>query len=215
MCLRLRLSTWRRYDPSEGSISIGGHALTSLDPQWTRKQMSIVSQEPDLFACSIADNIKYGRATATQEEVEQAAIQANAHGFIKDFEEGYDTLVGERGVRLSGGQKQRVAIARALLMNPALLLLDEATSALDAESEHLVQEAIDRAMQGRTVLVIAHRLSTVRNAHKVVVISGGKIAEEGTHEDLVSRDGMYKKLVARQLLGGNNGAAAVGETTLE
>ena len=177
--------------------------------------MSIVSQEPDLFACSIADNIKYGRATATQEEVEKAAIQANAHGFITEFEEGYGTMVGERGVRLSGGQKQRVAIARALLCNPALLLLDEATSALDAESEHLVQEAIDRAMQGRTVLVIAHRLSTVRNAHKVVVISGGKIAEEGTHEDLVSRDGMYKKLVARQLLGGNKDAGAVGETALE
>ena len=143
--------------------------------------MAIVSQEPDLFACSIADNIRYGRPGASMAEVEAAAVKANAHGFISGFDEGYDTMVGERGVRLSGGQKQRVAIARALICNPRILLLDEATSALDAESEHLVQEAVDRAMQNRTVVVIAHRLSTVRGADQVVVIDSGKIAEMGTH----------------------------------
>lgn len=143
--------------------------------------MAIVSQEPDLFACSIADNIRYGRAGASMDEVEAAARKANAHSFITGFDEGYNTMVGERGVRLSGGQKQRVAIARALICNPRILLLDEATSALDAESEHLVQEAVDRAMQNRTVVVIAHRLSTVRGADQVLVIDSGKIAERGTH----------------------------------
>ncbi|GFR73008.1 ABC transporter B family protein [Elysia marginata] len=195
----------RFYDPNEGSIMMDGCDLKLLDVGWFRQKVAAVSQEPTLFACSIRDNIAYGRE-ATDEEVEDAARQANAHDFICGFEDGYNTLVGERGVRLSGGQKQRVAIARALIMNPTLLLLDEATSALDAESEHLVQEAIDRAMQRRTVIVIAHRLSTVRNANKVVVIDKGQIAEMGTHSELLARHGVYKRLVLRQLTAGNPGS---------
>eukprot|EP00045_Choanoeca_perplexa_P011532 m.122911 g.122911 ORF g.122911 m.122911 type:complete len:772 (+) comp15664_c0_seq1:104-2419(+) len=189
----------RWYDPEGGVVSIGGRDVKTLDPEWLHHNMALVGQEPVLFAMSIKDNIKYGKATATDEEVHQAAQQANAHSFILGFEDGYDTKVGERGVRLSGGQKQRIAIARALLMDPQILLLDEATSALDAESEHLVQEAIDRAMVGRTVLVIAHRLSTVRDANQVLVISAGRIAEQGTHDELLALQGIYHKLVQRQL----------------
>lgn len=192
----------RFYDPDSGMIQLGGVDLKSLDPQWFRRKIAMVSQEPTLFACSIKENIAYGKM-ATSEEIESAAKQANAHNFITTFEEGYDTLVGERGVRLSGGQKQRIAIARALIMDPVLLLLDEATSALDAESEHLVQEAIDRAMKGRTVIVIAHRLSTVRNASKVIVIDKGEIAEMGNHEELIAKGGVYKRLVLRQLTAGS------------
>mmetsp|Transcript_5625 Transcript_5625/g.7603 ORF Transcript_5625/g.7603 Transcript_5625/m.7603 type:complete len:159 (-) Transcript_5625:183-659(-) len=147
------------------------------------------------------DNIRYGRMHATQEDVERAANIANVHTFISELTEGYDTMVGERGVRLSGGQKQRVAIARALLPNPSLLLLDEATSALDAESEHVVQEALDRAMQHRTVLVIAHRLSTVRNASLVMVVVKGSICESGTHDELSGQVGStYHKLISRQMM---------------
>ncbi|OWF48089.1 ABC transporter B family member 1 [Mizuhopecten yessoensis] len=156
----------RFYDPDSGIVSLGGNNLRELEPRWFRQKISMVSQEPTLFACSIKENIAYGK-TATDTEIQEAAKQANAHEFISEFEKGYETLVGERGIRLSGGQKQRIAIARALIMDPVLLLLDEATSALDAESEHLVQEAVERAMKGRTVIVIAHRLSTVRNASKV------------------------------------------------
>jgi ATP-binding cassette subfamily B protein len=151
-----------------------------------------------LFAASIEDNIRYGRPGATDAEITAAAEAANADTFVRAFPEGYKTLVGERGVRLSGGQKQRIAIARALLKDPRILVLDEATSALDSESEHLVQEALERLMHGRTVLVIAHRLSTVRDADRVVVIDGGKVAEIGTHDELVARDGVYRRLVERQ-----------------
>lgn len=188
----------RFYDPKSGVISIGTTNLAELDLFWLRRKIALVSQEPVLFATTIAANIAYG-CEATQEEIEKAAEQANAHNFIASFEEGYQTQVGERGVKLSGGQKQRVAIARALLMNPDVLLLDEATSALDAESEHFVKEAIDRAMVNRTVLVIAHRLSTVRNADQVLVIDKGHIVERGTHETLLAKAGVYKKLVLRQL----------------
>lgn len=196
------------YLPGDGEIRLGGHNLIQLDPQFFRRKISIVSQEPVLFACSIKDNIAYGKE-ATEEEIIDAAKKANAHEFISSFEEGYETLVGERGVRLSGGQKQRVAIARALIMDPSILLLDEATSALDAESEHLVQEAIDRAMEGRTVLVIAHRLSTVRTASKVVVIKHGAVAESGTHDQLIAKGGVYKKLVLRQLTSAEDRAAII------
>ncbi|KAL8604642.1 hypothetical protein ACOMHN_013422 [Nucella lapillus] len=192
----------RFYDPDSGIIYLDGHDLKSLDAQWFRRKIGMVSQEPTLFAFSIRDNIAYG-CEASDEEVTEAAKQANAHTFIRQFEEGYGTMVGERGVRLSGGQKQRIAIARALIMNPTVLLLDEATSALDAESEHLVKEAIDRAMKGRTVIVIAHRLSTVRNASKVIVIDQGTIAEMGTHDDLLAKNGVYKRLVLRQLESGS------------
>ncbi|XP_071946637.1 uncharacterized protein [Antedon mediterranea] len=191
----------RFYEPESGRIQFGGTDLKTLDPQWFRKEIGMVSQEPVLFACSIKENIAYGK-DADDEEIVEAAKQANAHDFIESFEDGYDTKVGERGVRLSGGQKQRVAIARALIMNPSVLLLDEATSALDAESEFLVQEAIDRAMQNRTVLVIAHRLSTVRNASQVVVIKEGTVAEIGTHNELLEKGGVYKDLVLRQLSSG-------------
>jgi ATP-binding cassette subfamily B protein len=191
----------RFYDPGTGTIRLDGRDLRELDPSWLREQVGVVSQEPMLFACSIAENIRYGRPYATDEEVREAARAANAHDFIESFTEGYDTLVGERGVRLSGGQKQRVAIARALLKDPRVLILDEATSALDAESEHLVQDALDRLMVGRTTLVIAHRLSTVKDADRVVVLDGGIVQEQGDHESLLASGGLYQKLVARQFAG--------------
>eukprot|EP00057_Strongylocentrotus_purpuratus_P013698 XP_011668172.1 PREDICTED: ABC transporter B family member 1 [Strongylocentrotus purpuratus] len=200
----------RFYFPDSGQVKFSGVDLASLDPRWFRQRVSLVSQEPVLFACSIRDNISYGRS-ATDDEIYEAAKMANAHEFVTGFEEGYDTMVGERGIMLSGGQKQRLAIARALIMDPTVLLLDEATSALDAESEHLVQEAIDRAMVGRTVLVIAHRLSTVKHASQVIVIKKGKIAEKGTHQELLDKGGVYKKLVLRQLSTGGGGGG-VAET---
>ncbi|XP_041457068.1 ABC transporter B family member 27-like [Lytechinus variegatus] len=201
----------RFYNPDSGQVKFSGVDLASLDPKWFRQRISLVSQEPVLFACSIRDNIAYGR-NATDDEIYEAAKMANAHDFVTGFEKGYDTLVGERGIMLSGGQKQRLAIARALIMDPTILLLDEATSALDAESEHLVQEAIDRAMVGRTVLVIAHRLSTVKHASQVIVIKKGKIAERGTHDELLNKGGVYKKLVLRQLSTGQGGGVGMVST---
>jgi ABC transporter fused permease/ATP-binding protein len=188
----------RFYDPQEGSLSLEGHDFRDLDPDWLRERVGVVSQEPVLFATSIRDNIRYGRPDASADQVEAAARAANAHDFISAFPEGYDTVVGERGVRLSGGQKQRVAIARALLKDPRVLVLDEATSALDAESEHLVQEALERLMEGRTTLVIAHRLSTVREADRVLVMEQGQIVQAGSHDELVAIDGLYRRLVERQ-----------------
>lgn len=188
----------RFYDPQEGEIRIDDHPYRSLSPDWIRRTVGVVSQEPILFATSITDNIRYGRPTATDEEVKAAAKAANADEFILSFPEGYDTMVGERGIKLSGGQKQRVAIARALLKDPRVLVLDEATSALDAESEHLVQEALDRLMHGRTTLIIAHRLSTVRDANRVLVLNGGKVVQRGSHDELVEVDGLYRRLVERQ-----------------
>jgi ABC transporter fused permease/ATP-binding protein len=190
----------RLYDPDGGRILLDGRDLRELSPTWLRRQIGIVSQEPLLFATSIADNIRYGRESATQGEIEAAARAANAHEFISRFPEGYKTLVGERGVQLSGGQKQRVAIARAVLKDPRLLVLDEATSALDAESEHLVKEALDSLMKGRTTLVIAHRLSTVVGADRVLVMDGGKIVQSGEHTTLVAQDGLYRRLVERQFV---------------
>ena len=160
--------------------------------------MGLVQQEPVLFAMSIEDNIMYGSKICTHARVEQAARLANAHDFIQALPQGYDAQCGERGVMLSGGQKQRIAIARALLKDPKILLLDEATSSLDAESEKLVQEALDRLMVGRTCVVVAHRLSTIRNADIISVVQGGKIVESGTHDDLLSRDGVYRRFGARQ-----------------
>ncbi|MSQ00824.1 MAG: ATP-binding cassette domain-containing protein [Myxococcales bacterium] len=191
----------RLYDPDGGELRFDGVDLRELDPVWLREQIGIVSQEPVLFATSIEDNIRYGRPAASKLEVENAARAANAHEFVSTFPDGYATVVGERGVRLSGGQKQRIAIARALLKDPRVLVLDEATSALDAESEHLVQEALDRLMAGRTTLVIAHRLSTVKNADRVVVVQRGRVVESGSHEQLIAANGAYRRLVEHQFAG--------------
>jgi len=189
----------RFYDPDKGQILLDGTDIKKLDPEHYRKYIGFVSQEPVLFATTIKENIIFGAHSATEEQIISAAKKANAHDFISEFKEGYETIVGERGVRLSGGQKQRIAIARALVLDPKILLLDEATSALDAESEHLVQDAIDRAMENRAVLVIAHRLSTVINASQVLVLNKSEIVETGTHNDLIKAGGIYKKLVKRQL----------------
>jgi ATP-binding cassette subfamily B protein len=190
----------RLYDPDAGRVLVDGHDLRGLAPDALRRRIGVVAQEPILFSCSIAENIRYGRAGATIAEIEAAAKAANVHDFVRKFPEGYDTLVGERGVQLSGGQKQRVAIARAVLKDPRILILDEATSALDAESEHLVKEALDRLMKGRTTLIIAHRLSTVKDADRVVVLDGGRIVESGPHATLMGRDGLYRRLVERQFV---------------
>jgi ATP-binding cassette subfamily B protein len=181
-------------------VLFDGHDVRVLDPRWLRGHIATVAQEPILFATSVAENIRYGRPGASDAEVEAAARAANVHGFVTQFPEGYATLVGERGVQLSGGQKQRVAIARALLKDPRVLILDEATSALDAESEHLVREALERLMRGRTTLIIAHRLSTVMGADRVVVLDGGKIVQSGPHARLVAEDGLYRRLVERQFV---------------
>jgi len=190
----------RLYDPTEGTISLDGHDLRRLDASWLRTQIGTVAQEPVLFSTAVAANIRYGRPQATDAEVEAAARAANAHDFICELPEGYETEVGERGVRLSGGQKQRVAIARAVLKDPPILILDEATSSLDAESESLVQDALERLMAHRTSLVIAHRLSTVRNADRVVVLDGGSVVETGTHDQLMAAEGLYRRLVSKQLV---------------
>jgi len=189
---------YRLYDPEQGQLLLDGVPYSKLDPEWLRRQVGVVAQEPLLFSTSIAENIRYGRPEATEAEVEAAAKTANAHDFISAFPEKYQTLVGERGIQLSGGQKQRVAIARAVLKNPRILILDEATSALDSESEHLVREALDRLMKGRTTLVIAHRLSTVKDANRVVVLESGSVVQTGTHAALVSEEGLYRRLVERQ-----------------
>ncbi|XP_011913108.1 PREDICTED: ATP-binding cassette sub-family B member 8, mitochondrial isoform X2 [Cercocebus atys] len=191
----------RFYDPTAGVVMLDGRDLRTLDPSWLRGQVvGFISQEPVLFGTTIMENIRFGKLAASDEEVYAAAREANAHEFITSFPEGYNTIIGERGTTLSGGQKQRLAIARALIKQPTVLILDEATSALDAESERVVQEALDRASAGRTVLVIAHRLSTVRGAHRIIVMADGRVWEAGTHEELLKKGGLYAELIRRQAL---------------
>ncbi|RIH78842.1 ABC transporter ATP-binding protein [Meiothermus hypogaeus] len=188
----------RFYDVTEGRITLDGVDIRQLRLQDLRRHIALVPQETLLFSGSIEDNIRYGNPQASQAEVIEAAKAANAHTFIQEFPQGYQTLVGERGVKLSGGQRQRIAIARALLKNPRILILDEATSSLDSESEALVQEALDKLMQGRTTFVIAHRLSTVRNADRIVVLDKGQVVQQGTHEELLAQGGLYKDLYELQ-----------------
>jgi len=198
----------RFYDPQGGMLTVDGVPLAQLDASWWRRQAALVAQEPVLFGCSVHDNIVYGAkdakdhsTTTATDAVTRAARTANAHSFISQFPEGYSTMVGERGVQLSGGQKQRIAIARAVLADPRMLLLDEATSALDAESEHIVQEAIDRLMTNRTTVVVAHRLSTISSADTICVVHKRRLAERGSHDELIRLGGIYKQLVSRQLAG--------------
>ncbi|KAM4567936.1 ATP-dependent translocase ABCB1 [Fundulus diaphanus] len=188
----------RFYDPQEGSVSIDGHDIRSLNVRYLRGMIGVVSQEPILFATTIAENIRYGRPDVTEEEIEKAAKEANAYDFIMNLPDKFETLVGDRGTQMSGGQKQRIAIARALVRKPKILLLDEATSALDAESETIVQAALDKVRQGRTTLIVAHRLSTIRNADVIAGFQKGKVVELGTHSELMEKKGVYHTLVTMQ-----------------
>ena len=188
----------RFYDPQGGRITVDGIDIARLRLADLRGRIALVPQETQLFNGTIAENIRYGRLEATPAEIEAAAHEANADEFIANLAEGYDTLVGERGIRLSGGQRQRIAIARAILRDPRILILDEATSALDSHSEKLIEEALDKILVGRTTLIIAHRLSTIRRATKILYIEGGRVAEVGTHESLLARGGAYATLHATQ-----------------
>lgn len=188
----------RFYDPLAGDVLVDGINLKTLNLKTFRDQIGYVNQEPVMFAGSVLDNLLYGSINASFEEVQVAAKNAEAHAFIMSLPQGYDTFVGERGVALSGGQRQRLAIARALLRNPKILLLDEATSALDVQTEMNVQENLDRLMKGKTSIIVAHRLSTIRSADSIAVVQGGRVVEQGPHTELMARDGVYKKLVEIQ-----------------
>lgn len=207
----------RFYDPTAGTITLDGADIRDINVQWLRNHIGLVAQEPILFARTIKENIAYGLKGATEEDIIRVAKSANAHDFISQFPNGYETQVGDKGAQLSGGQKQRIAIARVLLKNPKILLLDEATSALDSESEYVVQEAIDSLLGGgnRTTIVIAHRLSTIRNADMIAVVKDGRIAETGTHDELLARKGSeYGKLVEAQASTKSTSATNVSKASM-
>jgi ATP-binding cassette subfamily B protein len=189
----------RFYDVREGAVLVDGIDIRDVDLPSLRRQIGIVLQTSLLFSDSIRDNIAYGRPDASMDEIIAAAKAAQAHEFITEMPEGYDTVVGERGVTLSGGQRQRVAIARALLLDPRILILDDSTSSVDTQTEHLIQRALDRLMDGRTTFVIAQRLSTVRRADQILVLDQGEIAERGTHDDLLAQNGLYREIYELQL----------------
>ena len=188
----------RHYDTASGRIEVDGVNVSRADPKELRKRIAVVPQEGVVFSSSIADNIRFGRPNASMEEVRQAAGLAHVDEFVARLPDGFDTLVGERGVTLSGGQRQRIALARAILKDAPILLLDEATSALDAESERAVQEALQRLKHQRTMLVVAHRLATVRSADRIVVLEAGEIVAQGTHEALMRGGGLYARLAELQ-----------------
>jgi subfamily B ATP-binding cassette protein MsbA len=191
----------RFYDPTSGTIEIDGIDVKTVQRASLYRQIGLVPQETILFGGSIRENIRYGKLTATDDEITEAAKSANAHDFISGFPKGYDTIVGEKGINLSGGQRQRIAIARAILKAPRLLILDEATSSLDNESEAAIQDALDRLMKGRTTFVIAHRLTTIQKADRIFVMDKGRIVEEGTHAELLERRGLYHHLYTLKLAG--------------
>jgi ATP-binding cassette subfamily B protein len=192
----------RFYDPQQGRVLLDGVDIAHADPLAVRRRIGLVPQDTVLFGTSARENIRYGRPEASDEEVEAAARAAAADDFLRALPEGYDTFLGERGTRLSGGQRQRIAIARAILKNPPLLLLDEATSALDAESERLVQQALERLMATRTTLIIAHRLATVLKADRIIVMDQGRIVATGRHEELIVSNPLYARLAALQFTDG-------------
>jgi ABC-type multidrug transport system fused ATPase/permease subunit len=189
----------RFYDPSSGQILLDGKPIESLSKEWLRDHTGYVTQESFLFNTSLRENLQLAKTDASDEEIWQALESANAAAFVRELPEGLDTVAGERGVRFSGGEKQRLSIARALLKNPPLLLLDEATSALDNHTERLVQQALENLRSERTCFVIAHRLSTVRNAHRIYVLKDGTIVEHGTHHELIAQNGVYTELAQASL----------------
>ena len=189
----------RFYDTTEGAITIDGYDLRSVRLDSLYRQVGLVPQETILFGGTIMENIRYGRETATEVEIFDASKAAHAHEFVIELPDGYQTVVGEKGINLSGGQRQRLAIARAILKNPRVLLLDEATSSLDTESERLVQEALERLMAGRTTFVVAHRLTTIQRADRILVLNKGRLVEEGTHASLMEKKGLYHYLYTLRL----------------
>jgi ABC-type multidrug transport system fused ATPase/permease subunit len=194
----------RFYDPTHGHILVDGHNLRQVQIRSLRKHVAVVLQDTFLFNATVRENLLYGKPDATDAELIAATQAAYAYEFITEMPDGYDTEIGERGVKLSGGQRQRLALARAILANPRILILDEATSSVDAEAEYLIQQALEEVLKGRTALVIAHRLSTIRNADKIIALDGGRIREIGNHRDLLARGGLYSQLYQRQLeLAGN------------